>query len=282
MATAFESKPLTPTFGAVVEDFDLGAQSFVRGNELVTQIEKELEKHRFLLFRYNKTKSTFQPQHQVALSAALGEIESTFFKHPASPDPDIFVVSNDERHGCTGVGRTGWHIDGTFLPKPFKVQTMHFPHASKGGSTLFVPLNELLNSQPEDTLSRWRRMWFVPDKAQFAHPLTYPHPRSGIETMMFHCGAPFCRAFIIDLNKSTQEVYEPRNVQAEITEAIESSRLVYAMEWQDGDYGIIDNLALAHFAPEGTQEDQNKVGLRVLHRTTIAGDTMPAREEVVN
>jgi len=29
-------------------------------------------------------------------------------------------VSNDEDEGCTGVGRTGWHIDGTFLDKPYK------------------------------------------------------------------------------------------------------------------------------------------------------------------
>ena len=29
-----------------------------------------------------------------------------------SPHPDVFRVSNDEREGCTGVGRTGWHIDG--------------------------------------------------------------------------------------------------------------------------------------------------------------------------
>ena len=36
---------------------------------------------------------------EVQLSEALGDIESTFYKHKASPHPDIFCVSNDERKG---------------------------------------------------------------------------------------------------------------------------------------------------------------------------------------
>ena len=68
---------------------------------------------------------------QVQISQQLGEIESTFYKHPRSPHPDIFRVSNDENEGCTQVGRTGWHIDGTFQQMPFKYQTMHFHSQSQ-------------------------------------------------------------------------------------------------------------------------------------------------------
>ena len=59
---------------------------------------------------------------KVEFSATLGKVESTFSKHPRSPHPDIFRVSNDHTEGCTGVGRTGWHVDGTFMRTPFMYQ----------------------------------------------------------------------------------------------------------------------------------------------------------------
>ena len=44
------------------------------------------------------------PRVEVQLSEALGDIESTFYKHKASPHPDIFCVSNDERKGSAAAG----------------------------------------------------------------------------------------------------------------------------------------------------------------------------------
>jgi hypothetical protein len=40
---------------------------------------------------------------QVRISRWFGELESTFYKHPHSPHPDVFRVSNDRQHGCTGL-----------------------------------------------------------------------------------------------------------------------------------------------------------------------------------
>jgi len=37
------------------------------------------------------------------------------FKNPKSLHPDIFWVSSVEQEGCTSVGHSGWHIDGTFF-----------------------------------------------------------------------------------------------------------------------------------------------------------------------
>lgn len=39
---------------------------------------------------------------QVRISGWFGDLESTFYKHPHSPHPDVFRVSNDRQHGCTG------------------------------------------------------------------------------------------------------------------------------------------------------------------------------------
>lgn len=37
----------------------------------------------------------------VEISRWFGEPESTFYKHPRSPHPDVFRVSNDRSEGCT-------------------------------------------------------------------------------------------------------------------------------------------------------------------------------------
>ena len=45
---------------------------------------------------------------------------------------------------CTGVGRTGWHIDGSFMPKPFSHSIYHIIECPKKGATVFLPLTELI------------------------------------------------------------------------------------------------------------------------------------------
>ena len=47
--------------------------------------------------------------------------------------------------------------------------------------------------------------------------------------------------------------------------------LVSGMQWKPGDFIITDNLAVAHEASPQTQMAVKDVGLRVMHRTTIAG-----------
>ncbi|KAK3249285.1 hypothetical protein CYMTET_41275 [Cymbomonas tetramitiformis] len=52
----------------------------------------------------------------------------------------------------------------------------------------------------------------------------------------------------------------------------------HCQKWEVGDLAIIDNLAVAHYADAGTQQNP-KVGLRILHRTTIQGETMPCKAD---
>ena len=72
----------------------------------------------------------------------------------------LHKVSNDRREGCTGVGRTGWHIDGTFMSKPFAYQTMHFPSVNREGHTQFVSLKHLYEEQTEALRQKWSKRWF--------------------------------------------------------------------------------------------------------------------------
>ena len=106
------------------------------------------------------------------------------------------------------MGRSGWHIDGTRLVKPFKIQTMHFWSVSKGGATLFSPLNELVESLPDWQRADWETLYFSGKCWRFGgsvHPLIYPHPITDKSTMVFHCGAIFCEEFLRNFNYKTKE-----------------------------------------------------------------------------
>ena len=51
----------------------------------------------------------------------------------------------------------------------------------------------------------------------------------------------------------------------------------YMHKWEPGDFIISDNLAVGHEASPQTQYSKDKVGLRVMHRVTIAGKTIPKK-----
>ncbi|XP_064116332.1 alpha-ketoglutarate-dependent sulfate ester dioxygenase-like [Macrobrachium nipponense] len=90
--------------------------------EVISAIKEDVTKHRILIFKDQGVVSG--PRH-VEIGKWFGEPESTFYKHPRSPHPDVFRVSNDRSEGCTNVGRTGWHIDGSFQEAPFGYAVYH-------------------------------------------------------------------------------------------------------------------------------------------------------------
>jgi len=50
-----------------------------------------------------KDQGIISGHRHVEISSWFGELESTFYKHPKSPHPDVFRVSNDPNEGCTGI-----------------------------------------------------------------------------------------------------------------------------------------------------------------------------------
>ena len=139
-------------FGAFVEGIDLS-----RPEDITPQVRESLiaDTHKYRLLIFKNDGKHISADAQLEVSRWFGEIESTFYKHPASPHADIFRVSNVEAHGCRNVGRSGWHIDGSFMNKPFKIQTMHFWANCIGGNTLFSPINELIESMSEEERKEW-------------------------------------------------------------------------------------------------------------------------------
>eukprot|EP00565_Helicotheca_tamesis_P003492 CAMPEP_0185735376 /NCGR_PEP_ID=MMETSP1171-20130828/25145_1 /TAXON_ID=374046 /ORGANISM="Helicotheca tamensis, Strain CCMP826" /LENGTH=132 /DNA_ID=CAMNT_0028405663 /DNA_START=92 /DNA_END=487 /DNA_ORIENTATION=+ len=122
--------------------------------------------------------------------------------------------------------------------------------------------------------------------------------------MVFHCGAPFVQGWLeepentapIETNGENQVKKHPEtllkdglfhkdavSIQSEITGEINSNMekgLGLKMVWQKGDFAIMDNLGLAHYACDGTQRNRGKVGLRILHRTTVTAgpETIPKKK----
>lgn len=101
-------------------------------DDVIAQIKADVTSHRIVVFR---DQGDISGLRHVQISQWFGDLESTFYKHPKSPHPDVFRVSNDEREGCTGVGRTGWHIDGSFQPAPFAYSLYHIVSVPQSGAT---------------------------------------------------------------------------------------------------------------------------------------------------
>jgi alpha-ketoglutarate-dependent taurine dioxygenase len=287
---------LTPHFGVECMDVDLSKVDLndeSSSHLLMRQIKQDLVEHRVVLFRQQELSG----QQQVDLSNALGTVESTFYKHPKSPHADIFRVSNNEEEGCTHVGRSGWHIDGTFQMKPFMYQTMYFPSVSQGGDTHFIPLKELYDGLSPQEQEYYNTLWMVTGRRQAPiHPLICQHPfrPNGEKTMLFHCGRSFVQGWHEDVTTTgtdgvnrvktnVNHMVPAETIQEKLTSAIESrfDEIGLRMKWEQGDFMINDNLGLAHYASDGTQANAQTVGLRVLHRTTITGgpETIPQKAD---
>ena len=115
--------------GVEVRGIDLSADV---PENVIDTIRKDVRKHRLLIF---KDQGVISGPRHVEISQWFGELESTFYKHPRSPHPDVFRVSNNPDEGCTNVGRTGWHIDGSFMSEPFDFALYHMVSVPKEGST---------------------------------------------------------------------------------------------------------------------------------------------------
>ncbi|CAK8686170.1 unnamed protein product [Clavelina lepadiformis] len=250
--------------------------------DIVCAIRKDVTKHRLVVFR---DQDKVDGEKQVEISKWFGEIDNaTYSKHPSSPSVDIFRVSNNPSEGCTGVGMSGWHIDGTFLDCPYAYSIYHMVSpAVQGGDTMFVPLTQVIESLDRDKRKRWDRVWMMSDRrGEVCHPLIYQHPRTGRPTLCFHQG--MTQGFVWDYDICRNEGAEPqflspqesKILKDEIKNAIDET-LVYSHKWQkSGDFVLSDNLAVGHMAgpiPSSIEE----AGLRILHRVTVKGSVSPSK-----
>jgi alpha-ketoglutarate-dependent taurine dioxygenase len=193
----------------------------------------------------------------------------------------VFRVSNDPAEGCTGVGRTGWHVDGSFCAAPFALALYHIVAvAPAAGATAFVPLRELFERAHAETRARWERAWMVSDRRGGpVHPLVYAHPETGEATMCFHTGMTAAVLWDADAAASRRVATEAEAAAllSELGASCDASPLRYEHVWRPGDLIVSDNRAVAHEATAATQAPRQRVGLRVMHRCTVAGSEPPRK-----
>jgi taurine dioxygenase len=154
--------------------------------DVIKQIIDDVTTHKLLVF---KNQGIVSAERQLEIGKWFGKIESTFYNHPKSPHRDVFRVSNDPEEGCTNVGRTGWHIDGSFQEKPFSHSIYHIIDCPSDGATVFANLNELIECLDEEKKTLWDRLYMASDRrGGVTHPHMYPHPLTGKSTLCFHLG----------------------------------------------------------------------------------------------
>ena len=237
-----------------------------RRDEFVEALRQLVFEARVVVFR---DQDIVQGADQVDISAWFNPLESTFYKHKMSPHPHVFRVSNDPISGCTGVGRTGWHVDGSFQPSPFSHAVYHIISCPSRGATAFLPLEEFHQGLEPGFRERLENLSMLSDRrSKLAKPVVYAHPKTGRTTMCFHLG--MIEGFQTSEGVTTGRD-ETRNILLELEREILSSGLIYYHEWRPGDFIITDNVAVAHEATPETQLPAKVVGLRIMHRTTTVG-----------
>jgi len=75
---------------------------------------------------------------------------------------------------------------------------------------------------------------------------------------------------------------EVQQVLDSIKEEICVKSRMYSHEYKPGDFIISDNLAVGHEADPATQLPREEVGLRVMHRVTIAGSQPPRKSSATS
>lgn len=247
-------------------------------DDVIALIKEDVTKHRLLVF---KNQENLTPEEHLTVGRWFGEIESTFYNHPKSPHRDIFRVSNDRSEGCTNVGRTGWHIDGSFQEAPFSHSIYHIISVPNVSATVFAPLTEIVENLSSEKRALWDRLWMASDRRSGPkHPMIYKHPESGKPVMCFHLG--MTEGFVKDLGKKEQKYLSQEETEEVLNgihhEFVKNDGAVqYRHKYEPGDLIVSDNLSVGHEASPDTQLPREKIGLRVMHRVTIAGKTSPKK-----
>lgn len=237
-------------------------------------IEAAMAKFGFALFR---DQGTLTGVEQCVLSEMFGtgQLHSTHGVHRRAPNQHIFRLSNDPDEGFNEVGPE-WHHDGASLHDVFGYVVYHVHRSPRcGGETAFAHTGDAYDALPAETRREWGRLASVNSNGGMVHPMVFAHPRSGRRSVFLHLGMtgamlrcdgrPSAKAWEGIDALDEEEIAHVFEVHSRNLDAI-----AYMHRWCDGDVMVVDNLAVAHKAAPSSFNLHN--GLRILHRTTVAGD----------
>ncbi len=305
---SFEISPLE-NVGVEVQGFDITAEF---DEDTAATLVELFDEHGILLFRGQDV----TPERQIAFSRLFGQLEMHPIKETTSEDyPELFMLaSNPEQEqyltayydGEPVVSRLDWHMDLHYTGKPNRGAVLTaVVCAEEDGLTGFGDLARAWDALDADTQAlletievtyafsmQRKHMRFVnlegyepgpysprkpsdinyPNFPEVAYPAMVMHPVTGRKVL------EICEQFL-------ERVVAPHEAGLSNDEAVDLlERLVehtrqpefhYFHHWQPGDMVLWDNWRAMHCAT-GTRPGIE----RVIHRTTITGDTALGR--VVN
>jgi taurine dioxygenase len=277
--------------------------------ELAAELVSLWDEHGILVFRKQKV----NPENQIAFSRVFGELELHPLKATTSDEyPELFMLVNDPEKekfmtasygGRDMVGKLDWHMDLHYTGKPNRGALLRgVVCASEDGLTGFGDLAKAYAALDEDTrvllekievtyaFSMQRRhMRYVdlkgyqpgpysptkpsdlnyPNFPEVAYPAVVTHPVTGRKVL------EICEQFlerIVAPHKAGLSNDEAVDLLQRLVEHTRKPEFHYFHQWQPGDMVLWDNWRAMHCAT-GTSPGVE----RVIHRTTIMGDTVLGR-----
>ena len=154
---------------------------------------------------------------------------------------------------------------------------VHVP--DHGGATQFSHLGAAYDALTKAEKETWSRRASINSTGGRVHPLVFNHPISGRRSVWLHLGMT---GAVVELKPGVEKASGPEDIRLldedemlqlfnrynEVLAAAEYSR---SHEYEDGDMVVIDNLAISHRASPNAHKSIHEQGLRILHRTTVAG-----------
>jgi taurine dioxygenase len=149
----------------------------------------------------------------------------------------------------------------------------------RGGATSFSHAGAAYDALTADEQEAWGRRVSVNSNSGVVHPLVHEHPISGRKSVYLHLGMT---GAVLEMAKGIDEVKslsdlrlldegEMRGLFNRYNGLLEDFAHRVDHRYEEGDCIFIDNLAIAHRAsPEALSAPETQ-GLRILHRTTVAG-----------
>jgi taurine dioxygenase len=265
--------------------------------------------HGIVLFRGQD----ITPENQIAFSRIFGELEAHPLAATTSREyPELFMLANEPEkekymtasyQGREIVGKLDWHMDLHYTGKPNRGAILRsVVCAEEDGMTGFGDLAKAWDALDEDTREllerievayafsmQRRHMRYVeldgyqpgpfsptkpsdmnyPNFPEVAYPAVVTHPVTGRKIL------EICEQFlerIIAPHKAGLSNDEAVDLLQGLVEHTRKPEFHYFHQWQPGDMILWDNWRAMHCAT-GTRPGM----ARVIHRTTIAGDTTLGR-----
>jgi len=154
------------------------------------------------------------------------------------------------------------------MHSPFRYMVLQGIKQGRAGSgTMFLPLKELVEAQPPRVRHAWEGLW-MESRSGALHPLVYKHPATSEPTMALYMHENLVSSFV---QPSTELRMSGERVFVELNAAIEELGMQLAIEWSAGDVLIVDNVAVAHRAPDDDDSE-----LRILDRIDVYDEGMSA------